>query len=148
MSEIEVLAVGKLKSPELRGLQAHYLKRLRLFTGVALTEIKDSDPEREGQRLRQALARRSGRAVALAEEGERLTSTAMAEQLHSHTGGWTFIIGGPHGLSADLKAACDARWSLSALTFPHELARILLLEQLYRAHTILRGTGYHHGEIA
>ena len=86
--------------------------------------------------------------VALAREGSAWTS----EELAARVEGWriaarplAFAIGGSHGLAAGLLASAGARWSLGPLTLPHELARVIVAEQLYRAFTILRGEPYHKG---
>jgi len=86
--------------------------------------------------------------VALAREGSAWTS----EELAARVEGWriaarplAFAIGGSHGLAAGLRASAGARWSLGPLTLPHELARVIVAEQLYRAFTILRGEPYHKG---
>jgi 23S rRNA (pseudouridine1915-N3)-methyltransferase len=86
--------------------------------------------------------------VALAREGAGWTSEELARRLE----GWrvaarplAFVLGGSHGLAAEVLAAAEARWSLGPLTLPHELARVVVTEQVYRAFTILRGEPYHKG---
>ena len=98
----------------------------------------------EGERI---LDRAGGYLVALDERGDRLRSTEMAERIDAlavhGTSHMTFAIGGADGLSDAVRNQAAARWRLSDLTLPHELARMLLLEQLYRAETIRSGHPYH-----
>lgn len=122
---------------------------LQLVELPLATRTKASDPRRaqaeESQRLLKAIP--SGAwVVALDPRGRSLATEAVAERLD----GWmqegrdvVFLIGGPEGLTQECLARSDERWSLSALTFPHMLVRIILAEQLYRAWTILRNHPYH-----
>ncbi len=113
------------------------------------TRTKAGDPRRaqakESQRLLKAIPG-GARVVALDPRGRSLSTEALAGKLD----GWlqegrdvAFLVGGPEGLSAECLARSDERWSLSALTFPHMLVRVILAEQLYRAWTILRNHPYH-----
>lgn len=100
----------------------------------------------EGERLLEALGREPA-AVALDMGGEVLDSPAFAASLRRFDESAlrpVFVLGGAYGLAPEVLAACRQRFSLSALTWPHELARVLLLEQLYRAECILRHMPYHH----
>ena len=117
-----------------------YLKRL---PGLVVNELKDSNPPKESEAI-QAELRPEERLVVLCEEGELLGSQALAERLQG-TGSdrLAFVIGGADGLDPALKARASWKLSLSPLTFPHELARLLLLEQLYRAQSIQQGGAYH-----
>ena len=139
-SRIRVLAVGKVKRLWLADGIAFYAKRL---PGLELVELKDSTQAKEAAAVRGA--RKPGeRLVLLTEEGQKLNSVAFAQLL----GEWTservaLVIGGADGHLEQLRQEADALLSLSALTFPHELARLLLMEQLYRASTILQGSPYH-----
>lgn len=139
-SRIRVIAVGKVRKRWIQDGLAVYLKRL---PGLVVSELRDGDPAREGQALLAEL-RSEERLVALCEEGELLSSQALAQRLQgSGSERLAFVIGGADGLDPALKAR--ARWllSLSPMTFPHELARLLLVEQLYRAQTIQQGGPYH-----
>jgi 23S rRNA (pseudouridine1915-N3)-methyltransferase len=144
---LHLLAVGKLKEPSWRERAEEYAKRLKPYATLDITEIRDADAEREGERLLKALDKDRSRVFALAEEGKCRPSAALAQsldELRQHSQDATFIIGGAYGLSPAVKARADALLSLSPMTFTHEMARVVLLEQLYRAFTILAGTGYHH----
>ena len=137
---IRVIAVGKVRKRWIQDGLAVYLKRL---PGLVVCELRDADPARESQAILAEL-RPEERLAVLCEEGELLGSLALAERLRG-TGSerLAFVIGGADGLDPGLKARASWRISLSALTFPHELARLLLLEQLYRAHSIQQGGAYH-----
>ncbi len=141
-ARIRVLAVGKARKGWVRDGLATYHKRL---PGLTLVELRDSSPEREAEALLAEL-RSDEQLVALTEEGQALGSVQLAERLRdSGSGRLAFVIGGADGLAPRLKQRAAWTLSLSPLTFPHELARLLLLEQLYRAQTILQGGPYHRG---
>ena len=139
-NRIRVLAVGKVRKRWIQDGLAVYVKRL---PGLVVSELKDSSPQREAEAI-QAELRPEERLVVLCEEGELLGSVALAERLLG-TGSerLAFVIGGADGLDPALKARAHWKFSLSPLTFPHELARLLLLEQLYRALSIQQGGAYH-----
>lgn len=102
--------------------------------------------ESEGERLLAALPK-MGRKIVLDPKGKSFTSEAFADYVEQHTSvgdELIFIIGGTFGVSPRVTAACEQKLSLSAMTFPHEMARVMLLEQLYRACTIVSGKKYHH----
>ena len=138
---LRILAIGKLKQSGLEALVADYQKRSRSFLPVELKHVRahaDLGRARTGQQRR----------VVLDERGEQLDSEALAQQL----GQWRdvgvrevdFFIGDAHGFDANERAAADRVLGLSRLTLPHRLAQVLLVEQLYRAGTILAGHPYHH----
>ncbi|HTH63669.1 MAG TPA: 23S rRNA (pseudouridine(1915)-N(3))-methyltransferase RlmH [Gemmatimonadales bacterium] len=136
-----VVAVGRIKNAALRTACDDYLSRLRHYARVDEREVKDE------ARLSEAISGEA-RLVALSRAGESWTSAELAQR----TARWdqegrevAFAIGGADGLPVAMVERAEAVWSLSALTFPHELARVLVLEQLYRAFTIRRGEPYHRG---
>jgi 23S rRNA (pseudouridine1915-N3)-methyltransferase len=152
--EIALLAVGKLR-PSLREACDDYLRRLSRYVRVREVEVREAAraPTLAAQR-RQEAARLRERApagadiVVLAREGRSLTSDALARQMER----WqlagrplVLLLGGSRGLDPELMAEAEMRWSLGPLTLPHELARLVVLEQVYRAFTILRGEPYHKG---
>ncbi len=139
-ARIRILAIGKLKRAWVAEGVAFYRKRL---PGLEMVELKDSTPEKEAEAIRSSL-RADEWPVMLMEQGTPLASIPFAQQLERlGNERLAFVIGGADGLTDELKAA--ARWQLclSPMTFPHELARLLLLEQLFRAQTILQGSPYH-----
>jgi 23S rRNA (pseudouridine1915-N3)-methyltransferase len=139
-SRIRVIAVGKLRKPWLQEGALLYLKRL---PGLEITELRDGGMAREAQAIRAAL-RPGEELVVLTEEGDSFSSLAFARQLEgSGSSRLVFVIGGADGLEPALKAQAAWALSLSPMTLPHELARLLLLEQLYRALSIQQGGPYH-----
>lgn len=139
-SRIRILAVGKVrKGWVLEGI-ATYLKRL---PGLQVVELRDAGKVRETEAILAAL-RLDEQLVVLAEEGQTFNSPAFAKRLEgSGSERLALVIGGAEGLDPALKARASWTLSLSPMTFPHELARLLLLEQLYRALTIQQGGPYH-----
>jgi len=149
---LEFLWVGKTKNPHLAALEQDYLRRLQRFVPTqirALRAISDPDPRRLRERESAALvsALRPGfRVIVLDERGRMLSSCDLADWLRAHqragTAGLCFLVGGPEGVSESVRERADDRWALSRLTLPHELARVILLEQIYRAFAIILGLPY------
>jgi 23S rRNA (pseudouridine1915-N3)-methyltransferase len=138
--KIRLIAVGKVKKGWIRDGLAVYLKRL---PELEVTEIKDSHPEKEGAQML-SMVKGSDRLVALTEIGKTYSSTQFADWLsQADSNSLVFAIGSADGLSQEVQQAAVQRLSLSPMTFPHEVARLLLVEQLYRAKTILQGSSYH-----
>jgi 23S rRNA (pseudouridine1915-N3)-methyltransferase len=137
--KLVVLAVGKIRERYLRDAADDYSKRLQRYARCDEIEVRDSGA------LERAIP---GDAVviALMVDGDAVTSEVFARKLEKWAsrgkGIVAFLIGGAEGLPAELARRADARLSLSSLTLPHRLARVVLLEQLYRAMTILRGDPY------
>ena len=143
---------GKTKDARLRALSEEYLKRLNRFVRCEVTELRESAHnesktgiEKDSQRISDAL--RSGTVVVLLDrDGSQWTSEQLAAQVERWQNAGAkeinFVIGGPAGVSRELTAAADKRWSLSRLTFTHEMTRGLVFEQLYRAYTIINGLPY------
>lgn len=153
LGKITLITVGKMKTKQWRLAQEEYLERLGHYTRLELVEVKDMlgrlpdvvAMAKEGELLRNAAAAIPYR-IALTPTGQALTSPQLADylqkqiELHGHL---AFLIGGPLGFSDDVLTTCQHQLSLSRLTFTHEMARIIMLEQLYRAFTILNGEKYH-----
>ncbi len=141
---IDIIAVGKLKN---RGLQAgcdEFLKWISPYAKTAVRLLPDSDTENEGRAILKALEReRNAEIIALSEEGREYSSPEFASMLGGLDRKAVFVIGGPFGLAEPVKRSADLLFSLSRLTFTHEIARFLLCEQLFRAVNILHGGGYH-----
>jgi 23S rRNA (pseudouridine1915-N3)-methyltransferase len=145
---LTVIGVGRVKQRELRGAIDEYLARLRRYLPCEEIEIADGTAGVVAEAIERVAQRSSARLIALDVTGRALSSEAFASQLErsfsTGKGHVAFAIGGADGLPpATLTAAVD-RWSLSPLTFPHRLARLVLVEQLYRAMTILRREPYAH----
>ena len=140
ISRCRIIAVGKVRKGWVQEGVALYLKRLQ---GLQVVELKDSTPEKEAEAIRSSL-RADEWPVMLMEQGTPLASIPFAQRLERlGNERLAFVIGGADGLTDELKAAARWQLSLSPMTFPHELARLLLLEQLYRAQAILQGSPYH-----
>jgi len=142
-----LIAVGKMKNRPLAALCDDFGKRLKRQGNFELVELKDGDVASEGERILAALAKRGdARIYAMAEEGGTRSSQQLADELQALRGRpAVFIIGGAYGLSDAVKQRADVLLSLSPFTFTHEIARMLLCEQLYRAVSIQTGSKYHHG---
>ncbi len=157
--DIQLLCVGKMKEKFYVDAAAEYQKRLAPFCRLTVTEIPEErlpqDPSpaliqaalaKEAAAIRQKLPS-SARMVALCIEGQLLSSQELAKRLESWQGPaakhLVFLIGGSFGLDETLKAQAQVRLSMSPMTFPHHLARVMLLEQLYRACQINMGGRYH-----
>jgi 23S rRNA (pseudouridine1915-N3)-methyltransferase len=146
-----IIWTGKTRDARLRGLIEDYAERLSHFVRCEVTELKElgrtdkTGIDKETKRISDAL--RSGSLTVLLDpEGAEWTSHELAAQVKRWEGNAvkevTFVIGWPNGFGPELAARADKRWSLSRLTLTHEMARVLLFEQLYRAFTIVHGLPY------
>ncbi|MEO0511125.1 MAG: 23S rRNA (pseudouridine(1915)-N(3))-methyltransferase RlmH [Verrucomicrobiota bacterium] len=146
MFRYTVMAVGRMKNRSLAALCDDFSKRLKRQGNFELLQLKDGDVESEGERILEALNQRRGaRIYAMAEEGKTRSSIELAAELFKLQGQpAVFIIGGAYGLSDAVKLRADELFSLSPLTFTHEIAHMLVCEQLYRAVSINSGSKYHH----
>jgi len=159
MQRVTILCVGKLKEKFYIDAVSEYSKRLsrhcklevielpeqRLSENPSLGEI-DAALEKEAASIREKLPK-SGSLVAMCIEGKTMSSEELSKKLMqfglSGSNQLTFLIGGSVGLHASLKQQADLRLSMSPMTFPHHLARVMLLEQIYRGYQILEGSRYH-----
>lgn len=142
---IKIVVIGRLKDRALQARCDEFAKWLGPYAKLEIRELPDSTIEREGKAILKELDRERGAAVVvLSEEGREFTSTAFASVLGNFNRKVVFVIGGPYGLDPAVKARAELLWSLSKLTFTHEIARFLLFEQLFRASSILRGGSYHN----
>lgn len=158
MQRITVLCVGKLKEKFYADAAAEYCKRLSRYCKIEVTELPETrlpeDPSpaeikkalaAEATAIRQKLE--GGAVVAMCIEGQTCSSEALSKKLAAFAlegkSKVTFLIGGSFGLDETLKKQADWRLSMSPMTFPHHLARVMLLEQIYRACQIAEGTHYH-----
>jgi 23S rRNA (pseudouridine1915-N3)-methyltransferase len=154
--KIAVISVGEETSPLLSQVEADYLRRVNHYGRIELVWIRGeklnskTDPKKamaaEAERIRARIVPGT-ETVAMDRTGKAVDSETFAAMIDS----WrnrgrkqiAFIIGGPFGLDANLVRECTITLSLSAMTFQHDMARLVLLEQIYRAHTILKGEPYH-----
>ena len=158
MFKVHLITVGSLKEKYLKEAQAEYIKRIGRFASVTVTELPEASLpaspsekeiaralEKEGELILKKL-RPNEVKIALCVEGETPSSeafSAICAGAEHGAGALSFVIGSSYGLSPAVKAACDRRLSFSKMTFPHQLMRVILLEQLYRAFKIDRGESYH-----
>ena len=155
---VNIIAMGKIKESYYREACAEYQKRLTAYAKVAVKEPTPEDlPSEPSQsQIEKALEKeaalireqaKSGFKIALCVEGKPFSSEQLAEKLEAlGTGGVStvnFIVGSSFGLAESLKRECDLRLSMSPMTFPHSLARVMLFEQVYRAFSILNNSKYH-----
>lgn len=145
--KLAIVAVGKVKQAGLRAELDDYLGRVRRYAPCDEIELKDGSDAEVAARIRRALGPRA-RAVALEVEGRAYTSQGLSELVaaaqQDAVGCLAFLVGGAYGLPAEVSREAHLRMSLSAMTLPHRLARLVLAEQLYRAFTILRNEPYSH----
>lgn len=141
---LRIFAVGKMKDRRLVDLLDDYLKRSRPMSQVQILEIKDSNKQKEDKELAGLIGSTSGTGliVAMDERGQSMGSEKFAQLLASQ-GSISFVIGGPDGLGEQTRALAQRTICLSQMTFTHEMARMLLAEQIYRGLSILRGKPYH-----
>ena len=158
MLNVKIISVGSLKEAYLKDAVAEYAKRLSAFCNAEIIELKEcklpdspSDGEiakalaEESERINKVIPQKSYK-IALCVEGKQLSSEELAakiEEITQVSGTLCLIIGSSHGISETLKSSCDYRLSVSKLTFPHQLMRVMLLEIIYRAMNIIKGTKYH-----
>ncbi|MBN1602053.1 MAG: 23S rRNA (pseudouridine(1915)-N(3))-methyltransferase RlmH [Chitinispirillaceae bacterium] len=140
---LKIFAVGKLKDASFSLKCEDYLKKIKFDTRLEVIEIKDSDKAAEGEKLITAVKKNPCYAIALTENGKEYTSLELARHLGRINKTVVFIIGGHHGLDSNVLKCSDEVIALSKLTFTHEMARLILLEQIYRAVSILNNRSYH-----
>ena len=144
MQKIYFVVVGKIKESFYREAVAEYVKRLSRFAKVEIKELAEgADPEAEKGDILRAC---KGYVIALAVEGEKLSSEKLAKRIKTLTDEGkdiTFVIGSSCGLADEVKERADYRLSFSDMTFPHQLMRVILAEQVYRAFMINAGSTYH-----
>ncbi len=157
MYSIKLIAVGKLKEEYLRAASLEYSKRLQAFCSLKIIEVdecrlsdKPSQKEIENALENEAktiMKHASGYIIPMCIEGKQMKSSDFSEKISNIavTGSSeiSFIIGSSYGLSDKIKSMADFKMSMSEMTFPHQLARIMLLEQIYRAFMISSGKSYH-----
>ena len=154
--KITLLVVGKTTDARLQALIEEYQKRLAHYVPFELKVIPelrnaknlsmDEQKQREGEQIL-AMADAGSRLILLDEHGKEYRSVDFAAQLNkwmSAGRNLIFVVGGPYGFSEDVYSRAESKISLSQMTFSHQMIRLLFVEQIYRACTILRGEPYHH----
>lgn len=159
MTTVNLIYVGNIRENYLLAAAAEYEKRLSAYCRLVCTELKeeklldepsqaqiDAATKKESERILAVLPQKSKK-IALCVEGKQISSEEFSSLIKTaENSGFSqisFIIGGAFGLSEEVKKVCDFRLSLSKMTFTHRMARILLLEQIYRAENIAAGGKYH-----
>ena len=160
MLNVNIITVGKLKESYLRDACSEYTKRLGGFCKLTVTEIPesklpDSPSEKEilnalsneGKNIANFLSENNSYNVVMCIEGKQMSSEKLAEKIGRISvegkSKLNFVIGSSFGIAEEIKNLADLKLSMSEMTFPHQLARVMLLEQLYRSFQILNGGKYH-----
>lgn len=158
MLHINVICVGKIKESFFRDAILEYSKRLSRFCNLTITELQDEKiPEKASEKVEQEIKEKEGQniishikkdsyVIALDLTGKELDSVALSQKIESlsiSNSSITFIIGGSLGLSMQVLNSCNEKLCFSKMTFPHQLIRIFLLEQIYRAFKIANNETYH-----
>ena len=142
ISHYKIIAIGKIKKQWIKIGIEMYLNRL---PGLQVIEIKDSTQTKEEYAIKDII-KKNETLVTLNENGQSFTSKGLVKKLlNCQSQNISFAIGGATGLSPSLNSSAAWQLSLSPLTFPHEIARLILIEQIYRANTIIQGFPYHKG---
>ncbi|MEW6617352.1 MAG: 23S rRNA (pseudouridine(1915)-N(3))-methyltransferase RlmH [Patescibacteria group bacterium] len=155
MLDITILTVGKIKEEYFKKACEEYTKRLSLYARISVEEIpyepfrhegeKNKVKQKEGERIKRFLEKRGECEVFILDErGKEYTSEQFAGALETTLKPTIFVIGGSLGMSEEVLSLPHKKIALSSFTFPHELARVVLLEQIYRAVTIMNGKTYHY----
>lgn len=149
---IKIITVGMLKEKYLKDAQEEYLKRLKKYTNVNLIEVKDEGLVEESkavliesEKIKKLLSPKDY-IITLEIDGEQYDSINFSKKLDKalvENSNIVFIIGGSYGLSEEIKNQAKIHLSFSKMTFPHQLFRIMLLEQIYRAYKIINNEKYH-----
>jgi len=148
---IKIITVGKLKEKYFKDAVEEYLKRLSKYTKIDLIEVPDEDFDIKKTLLKEKesilkYVSDKDYVVTLEIEGKELTSVELSKKLNDtliQNSDITFIIGGSYGLHEDIKKISNYALSFSKMTFPHQLFRIMLLEQIYRSYKIINNETYH-----
>ena len=150
MQNIDLICIGKMNASYFAAGVAEYQKRLGGFCNFRIIELPEAsiaDKNASDRQIAKAPVRKGAYLVALCVEGKQISSedlaALLAERAGSGAGDIAFVIGSSHGLDDRVKKAAQARISMGRITLPHQLARLVLTEQLYRACTINAGMKYH-----
>lgn len=148
---LKLICVGSIKEKELSNLINDYIKRIQKYTKIQIVELSDnnydlkSSIKLEGEAILKNIASKEY-VITLEIEGKEYSSLEFAEKIRTtqiSNSAITFVIGGSNGLSEDVKKRSNLRISFSKLTFPHQLFRLILLEQIYRSFKIINNETYH-----
>ena len=157
--KIDICCVGKVKESSFRDMISEYSKRLSRYANLSILEVQDEKtPDNASATVEEAIKKKEGErllgvikdnayVIALAIDGKNLSSTELADKINSlgiegisHI---QFVIGGSLGLSPEVLSRADMKLSFGRMTFPHQLMRVILLEQIYRSYRIINNEPYH-----
>lgn len=157
--EIRIICIGKIKEKELSTLINNYVKKISVFSKITIVELEEktfsketSDTIKKSLKLESELIKPyldNSYNIGLCVEAQLICSETLSKKMehiftnNSSSKYLNFIIGSSHGIDTSIKKLCDLKISLSEMTFPHQLARLIILEQIYRAFTIIKNISYH-----
>ncbi|MBP9773672.1 MAG: 23S rRNA (pseudouridine(1915)-N(3))-methyltransferase RlmH [Candidatus Peribacteraceae bacterium] len=147
MHRITLVVVGKIKTDWISDGCAEFIKRLDPLCDFEIITLKAGTPQEEHERILQWMEKKNEPCILLDERGKQRTSQEFSQWIGSFRDrgeSMNFILGGAYGFSDAIRSQASHKIALSSMTFPHELCQLVFLEQLYRAHMIARGSGYHH----
>ena len=140
----KLVVVGRIKDPHYQAKISEFLQRLNAFGKVKVVELRDDTVEKESAAILKTLENERGWVVVLDERGENITSVELAEKFNACDRKIVLVIGGAFGFTGEVRKRADYLLALSKFTVTHEMARFFLVEQMYRACTIIAGKKYHH----
>ena len=141
--KIKIISVGKAKNKHIIHLSNDYKNRIKHYTKLEEVVLKSGTNQFENEKILAHLKNDTGLIFALSEDGLSFGSNDFAKMISRVTDQISFIIGGPEGIGSEVKENCNQVIALSSMTFTHEMAQKFLLEQIYRAFTILQNKKYH-----
>ena len=157
--KIDICCVGKVKESSFRDMISEYSKRLSRYANLSILEVQDEKtPDNASATVEEAIKKKEGErllgvikdnayVIALAIDGKNLSSTELADKINSlgidGTSHIQFVIGGSLGLASEVLSRADMKLSFGRMTFPHQLMRVILLEQIYRSYRIINNEPYH-----
>ena len=140
----KLVVVGKIKDPHYQAKINEFLTRLNAFGKVEVVELKDDSIEKESLAILKTLESEKGWVIVLDERGANITSVELAKKMNDCDRKIVLVIGGAFGFTDDVRKRADYLLALSKFTVTHEMARLIAVEQLYRACTIIANKKYHH----
>ena len=141
---LKLIVVGRVKDVHYQAKINEFMQRLNAFGKIEVVELKDDTVEKESGAILKALENERGWVVIMDERGENITSVELADKINKCDRKIVLVIGGAFGFTDDVRKRADYLLALSKFTVTHEMARLILTEQLYRACTIIAGKKYHH----
>lgn len=141
---LKLIVVGRVKDVHYQAKINEFMQRLNAFGKIEVVELKDDTVEKESAAILKNLENERGWVVILDERGENITSVELADKINKCDRKIVLVVGGAFGFTDDVRKRADYLLALSKFTVTHEMARLILTEQLYRACTIIADKKYHH----